>query len=180
MYVSIDIEADGPVPGLNSMIALGAAAFTPEGELQSSWYRTLQPLPDATQGADTMAWWQTQPEAWEEVTRNPEDPSLTIPGFVKWISCLPGRVIAVASPAAYDFPWVNYYCWRFTGSNPLGYSCLDMGSYARGMGLDGKERRAIQESTDKTGLRPHIAVDDAVEQGRYWIALLAKGRAGAR
>ena len=32
-YVSIDIEADGPAPGLNSMLSLGAAAFTADGAL---------------------------------------------------------------------------------------------------------------------------------------------------
>jgi len=32
IYVSIDIEADGPIPGPYSMLSIGAVAFTPEGE----------------------------------------------------------------------------------------------------------------------------------------------------
>ena len=32
-YVSIDIEADGRIPGRNSMLSVGAAALTSEGKL---------------------------------------------------------------------------------------------------------------------------------------------------
>ena len=59
VYISIDIEADGPIPGGNSMLSLGAAAF----ELGSGnrtpidlYEVNLQPLPTATPDPDTMAW----------------------------------------------------------------------------------------------------------------------------
>ena len=32
IYVSIDVEADGTIPGQNSMLQFGAAAFSLEGE----------------------------------------------------------------------------------------------------------------------------------------------------
>lgn len=172
IYVSIDIEADGPAPGLNSMLALGAAAFTPEGELHGTWYNTFIPLWDAQQNADTMAWWRTQPEAWEEVNRNRQHPGLVLREFAKWCENLPGKPVVVAKPAAYDFAWVNYYLWRFAKRNPLGFSCKDMGSYADGTGFTQRALKDIWMSVDRTGLRPHVAVDDAIEQGRYWVALL--------
>lgn len=182
LYVSIDIEADGPAPGLNSMLALGAAAFTPEGELHGTWYQTFQPLYDAESDRDTMKWWDTQPEAWREVSARPAPPEYFIPRFAEWCENLPGKPVAVAKPAAYDFAWVNYYLWRFAKRNPLGYSCRDMGSYAAGTGLTERALKDIWMSVDRTGLRPHVAVDDAIEQGRYWLALLkaAKAREGAR
>ena len=43
-YVSIDIEADGPAPGLNSMLSLGAAAFTSDGALAQTFSVNLEPL----------------------------------------------------------------------------------------------------------------------------------------
>lgn len=51
-YVSIDIEADGPIPGPggNSMLSFGAAAFLPPGQPRNktpiaTFERNLFPLP---------------------------------------------------------------------------------------------------------------------------------------
>ena len=46
-YVSIDIEADGPIPGSFSMLSLGAAAFDSDGHLLDTWTANLEQLPDA-------------------------------------------------------------------------------------------------------------------------------------
>ena len=64
-YVSIDIEADGPAPGLNSMLSLGAAAFTSDGALAQTFSANLEPLPEAHEDERTMRWWASQPAAWE-------------------------------------------------------------------------------------------------------------------
>ena len=48
-YVSIDIEADGPIPGVHSMLSLGAAAFDSEENPQSTWSANLEQLPEATE-----------------------------------------------------------------------------------------------------------------------------------
>jgi DNA polymerase III alpha subunit (gram-positive type) len=178
IFISIDVETDGAAPGVNSMLALGAAAFSAEGEELSTWYATLQPLPDAQQNADTMAWWQTQPEAWAEVTSGQRLAETAIPQFGTWCETAPGKPVAVAWPAAFDFAFVNYYLHRFYGSNPLGFACLDIRSYANGLaryrdyyGLPEKAVRAMAGKVDKTGLREHVAVDDAIEQGRLFMAL---------
>ena len=49
-YVSIDIEADGPVPGLHSMLSLGAAAFTSEGVLGDTFSVNLESAPRDERG----------------------------------------------------------------------------------------------------------------------------------
>ena len=33
IYISVDIETDGPIPGPNSMLSFGAAAFSDDGKL---------------------------------------------------------------------------------------------------------------------------------------------------
>ena len=70
-YVSIDIEADGPVPGLNSMLSLGAAAFTGDGALVDTFSANLEALPEAHEDPKTMRWWAEQPEAWARAARRP-------------------------------------------------------------------------------------------------------------
>lgn len=181
MYVSIDIETDGPAPGHNSMLSLGAAAFLREGVHLESWYAKIEPLPGAVRNEQTMEWWRTQPEAWAEVGRDQQSPFRAIPEFAGWCDTV-GRgfkLVAVAWPAAFDFSFVNYYLWRFAGRNPLGFACLDMRSYANGMFLvpgyyekipEGDLYKKWNVKTDD--LRPHFAVDDAVRQGRLFTAML--------
>ena len=57
IYISTDIEADGPIPGLYSMLSLGAAAFKPDGAIEDEFSENLTCLPDATEDPDTMDWW---------------------------------------------------------------------------------------------------------------------------
>ncbi len=55
IYVVVDIEADGPVAGLYSMLSIGAVATTKDEET-SSFYRTILPLEGAAQEPSTMEW----------------------------------------------------------------------------------------------------------------------------
>jgi len=178
VFVSIDIETDGPAPGLNSMLALGAVAYGQDGTELGIFYSTLVPLPDARQNPGTMDWWKTKPEAWAEVTDEPRLPEVVIPDFCIWVNRLPGKPIAVAWPATFDLGFVNYYCHRFSAGNPLGFAALDIRSYANGLagypsyyGLSEKKIREMAGEIDTTGLRPHVALDDAIEQGRLFMAL---------
>jgi DNA polymerase III alpha subunit (gram-positive type) len=181
IYVSIDIETDGPAPGLTSMLSPGAIALTP-GQPESEaprWYATLEPLYGAYQHLDTMKWWKTQPEAWDEVNSNQRDADSAMEEFADWVEALPGKPIAVAWPAAFDFAFVNYYLHRFAGRNPLGFSCLDIRSYANGLaeynsyhGLSESLVRSMAGEVDTSDLRDHVALDDAIGQGRLFMKLL--------
>jgi len=178
VFVSIDIESDGPAPGLNSMLALGAVAFLQDETELRSWYATLLALPDAQENPETMAWWQTQEGAWVEVNTGQVQPEYALPDFAAWCTDLPGKPVAVAWPAAFDFAFVNYYLHRFCGMNPLGFGALDIRSYANDLarhpgyyGISEASVRGLAGEIDKHGLRPHVAVDDAREQGRLFMAL---------
>jgi 3'-5' exoribonuclease Rv2179c-like domain len=185
LYISIDIETDGPAPGLNSMRALGAVAFAPDGKECGGWYATIEPLPEATTDKQTMEWWDTQPDSYREITASPTPASYVIPHFVRWLEedLRGNKLIAVGWPIAFDFAFVNYYCHRFTGRNPLGFAGLDIRSYANGLaghasyyGLKEADILDIAGPVDRDGLRDHFALDDAIGQGRLFIALLNKAR----
>ena len=64
IYVSTDVEADGPIPGPNSMLSFASAAYTADKRLVSTFAANLETLRGATGDPKTMAWWQEQPEAW--------------------------------------------------------------------------------------------------------------------
>jgi hypothetical protein len=84
--------------------------------------------------------------------------------------------VFVGYPAGFDFLFVYWYLIRFVGTSPFSFSALDIKTYA--MALMGTDYR---ESTKKhmpkrwfAGLPPHThkAVDDAVEQGFLFDAML--------
>jgi DNA polymerase III alpha subunit (gram-positive type) len=179
VYVSIDIETDGQAPGVHSMLALGAAAFSQAGDMVSTWYKKLKPLPEARQLHSTMEWWKTQPEAWEEVCKNQQDPAGAMWNFGLWCDEISNdgdnKLVAVAWPAAFDFGFVNYYCWKYMVVNPLGFTCVDIRSYANGLvnhpDYYGTPPLRSLVTVDEAGLRPHVALDDAIGQGRLFMAL---------
>ena len=187
IFISIDIETNGPAPGLFSMLSLGAIALDPDGGEKDAprWYSPLKPLPDAKQHPDTMDWWRTQPEAWAEVQLDPWHPGDALNDFAYWVEALPGKPVAAAWPAVFDGGFLNYYLWRFAGRNPLGHTCMDIRSYANGLAGVGQYRdisreqmRAMTGDIDNSDLRDHVALDDAIGQGRLLIKLLQYARTG--
>lgn len=174
-YVSVDIEADGPIPGSNSMISIGAAAFDAEGTLVTTYAANLVPLADAEQDAQTMQWWRQHLEAWEWTTRDPRPPNEVMTEFADWASGLPGRPVFVGYPASYDFMWVYWYLIRFTGASPFGFAALDIKTLA--MALTGRRYRSLSRSFLAERWRvphreTHQALEDALDQGRIFARML--------
>ena len=65
IYVSTDVEVDGPIPGPHSMLSFGSAAFLADKTLLATFSANLEALPGADGHPDTMAWWDKFPEAWQ-------------------------------------------------------------------------------------------------------------------
>lgn len=131
IWVSVDIEANGPIPGEYSMLSLGATALFAKNVPRVSFYKKLKPLPGARQHPDTMAWWAQHPEAWEEVISGQEDPSTVMHAFKEWLESLGGRPVFVGYPVAWDFTHVFWYYWKFVGEQPpWGHQGLDIKTVA--------------------------------------------------
>src|SRR5215211_1719551 len=101
IYVSTDVEADGPIPGPHSMLSFASAAFRPDKTLVGTFSANLATLPEATPDPKTMEWWRTQPEAWAACRADLRDPAVAMPEYVAWLKGLPGKPVFVAYPAAY-------------------------------------------------------------------------------
>jgi hypothetical protein len=175
IYVSTDVETDGPIPGPHSMLSFGSAAFLADKTLVGTFSANLTTLPDAAGHPDTMRWWETQPEAWAKCQENARDPAEVMPEYVRWLKGLPGKPVFVAYPAAFDFLFVYWYLISFAGESPFSHSALDIKTFA--MALLGKEYR---ESTKRNMPKrwfddvphTHVALDDAIEQGRLFCNML--------
>ena len=70
IYVSTDIETDGPVAGKHSMLSIGSAAYLADRELLGTFSANLETLPASAPDPKTAAWWATQPDAWSKVDPN--------------------------------------------------------------------------------------------------------------
>lgn len=175
VYVSVDIESDGPIPGPHSMLSLGSAAFTEDCEQISTFSANLELLEGATGHPDNMSWWSENQVAWELARKAPRPPSSAMADYVDWLEGLPGRPVFVGYPAAWDFMFVQWYLKRFVGESPFGHSALDIRSYA--MAVLGEPYREISKSTMPERWIPeakhtHVAVDDAIEQGQLFCNIL--------
>lgn len=176
VYVSIDVEADGPIPGPYSMLSVGAAAFLADGTPYSTFSINLELLPGASGHPDTMAWWEKNPAAWAACRENPEDPRTAMTSFAVWAQGLPGKPVACAYPAGFDWMFVYWYLMRFLGESPFGFSALDMKTYAMAV-----LRTPFRDTTKKTmppewtvvrSIAEHVAVEDAMAQGEMFVRML--------
>jgi len=129
IFISTDVETDGPIPGPYSMLSLGSAAYLPDKTLVDTFSINLETLPGATGHPDTLEWWQTQPDAWEVCRTDLESPESAINQYHDWLTGFKQKTIFVAYPVAFDFMFVDWYLHKFAGSSPFGYSALDIKTY---------------------------------------------------
>lgn len=175
IYVSTDIETDGPIPGVNSLLSIGSAAYLSDKTLLSTFSANLEILPGAVADPATTAWWKTQPEAWGKNRNNLEKPEVAFKRYVKWLKSLPEKPIFVGYPASFDFLFVYWYLIRFTGESPFGYSALDIKSYAMAIlksSYNSSGKQHMPPHWFDTTPHSHVAIDDAISQGRLFCNML--------
>lgn len=171
-YFSVDIETDGPIPGDNSMLSFGCAAFDKGGNLQSTFYSNLETLPGAKPNQETMNWWAQNKEAYDATRQDIQPPKLAMERFVKWVEGFNVKPVFVGYPAGFDFLFMYWYMIHFVGRSPFSFSALDIKTYASAM-LKLPYRESNKKNMPKhwfsANKHTHIALDDAIEQGELFI-----------
>lgn len=177
VYVSTDVESDGPIPGPHSMISFGSAAYLGDKTLIGTFSANLELLPGASGHPRTMAWWESHPKVWEECRRNPRPVEDAMKEYVEWVEGLPGTPVFVAYPLGYDFTFVYWYLMRFVGESPFGNHGIDIRSYAMAMMKRGYKECSKRDCPSRWFddlPHTHIALDDAIEQGAFFCNMLAE------
>lgn len=152
-HFTFDVEADGPCPGLYSMVSFGVVAVWDEtiafkGEL-APVTSAFVPEALAVSGLSRCAH-EAKP-----------DPSETMVAFDKWLLDLCGssKPTLWSDNPAFDWQWINYYMHRYIGSNRCGYSARRISyfyaGYKRKVGCTQQWKRLRR--TNHT----HDPVDDA-------------------
>jgi hypothetical protein len=166
-YVMADIEADGPVPGDYSMICLGAVLV--EEGLGRTFHARLKPvsekwLPDALAVSGFT----------REETLGFAEPKAEMERFAAWLKeNAKGRPVFISDNNGFDWQFVNWYFWHFTGGNPFGHSSTNLGSLYKGLVKDMSKNFKHLRKTRHT----HNPVDDALGNAE---ALLEMKRLGLK
>jgi len=181
VYVSVDVETDGPIPGPHSMLSLGAVAMLPNNDINlreiDSFTTNLITLPGAAPDPDTQIWWESRdPKVYAASRDNPKDPVIAMTEFTDWLDKLPGLPVCVAMPAGFDFMFVYWYLMRFAHRSPFSFSSLDIKTYAMAVQKTGYRKSAKRYWPSrwfpKNMPHTHVALDDAREQGHLFLNIL--------
>ncbi len=166
-YIVVDVESDGGLLGVNSMVCFGAVLIDKEGKLHKTFYGKLQPISN-----------DYNPEALaiSGFTRKEhetfEDPIKVMHRFAKWIEeNSVGKPTLLSDNNGYDASWMNYYFLRFVGNNPFGWTSRRIGDMFCGFFNDGKYQWKKHRKTKHT----HNPVDDAKGNAEALLYLISKG-----
>lgn len=178
LYFSVDIEADGPIPGRNSMLSFGCVALDENKVEHGQFTANLKTLPEASPDPDTMNWWSHFPDAWEAHRQDLQRPSVAMKSFCGWVDRFQDKdhkPVMVCMPTGFDFTFMYWYMMAFAGYSPFSFSCVDMKTYVMAMRKQ-NYRLSGKRSWPKRWFpgvpHTHVAVEDAREQGLTFINML--------
>lgn len=189
LYVSVDIEANGPIPGPYSMLSLGAAAFsisktTYEAKLIDTFSVNLQLLEGAKVNQETEKWWNSSDKnkaAYAATRIDTKGPNLAMHEFVEWVNKLAAETnvkpVFVAYPAGYDWIWTYWYMINFGCESPFSFSALDIKTasmWSMKCGYRSATKRNMPKHWFSKSKHTHVAIDDAIEQGELFCNMLAE------
>ncbi|GAB3427339.1 3'-5' exoribonuclease domain-containing protein [Flindersiella endophytica] len=175
VYFSVDVEADGPIPGPYSMSSFGMAVagvfadggFTPADPARETFYAELRPISDtfdpraaSVSGLDRAS-----------LLRDGRDPHEAMNACARWVvEVAAGRYpVFAAYPLGFDWMWMYWYFLRFADAgSPFDYSrAFDMKTmYALKAGLPISQAglTKLPDFLRSTRTHTHNALDDAIEQ----------------
>lgn len=166
IFLSVDIETSGPIPGEYSMLTLGACNVDNPDQVFSC---ELKPISDK---ADPKALEMTGLSL-EGLAADGLPPQVAMQLFLDWINEVAGdgTPVFVGLNAPFDWSFVNYYFHRYLNSNPFGFAALDI--KALYMGVTGVSWSETSSSKMAARLHPktkgdHQALHDALYQAELF------------
>jgi len=173
IFVSVDIEASGPIPGKYSMLSIGACV-TSDTTRRFTCY--LKPISDEFVPA-AMEVTRLSLDQLREVGL---DPVKAMEKFKAWIESLAAEgetVVFVGFNASFDWAFVNHYFHWFIGENPFGIAALDIKSmYFGAASSTWKSTRSseIDKVVNPGGKGDHDALHDAIYQAELFNLIRKK------
>lgn len=166
----VDVEADGPAPGLYSMVSFGVVEYTSSGP-GAGYMGEVAPISDK---------WIPSALAVANVTREQhlsyQHPSVVMLHFLEWLARhnKSGRPVFVSDNSAFDWQFMNYYLHAYTGDNPFGHSARRIGDFYAGLQGDFYARQDWKRL--KKTKHTHNPLDDAMGNCEALAAIMPAKR----
>lgn len=174
IYISVDIEASGQIPGEFSMLSIGACII---GEKSKTFYIELQPLNDNF-NPESVA---VTGLSFDGLKESGEEPIAAMQKFEKWILEVSADMspVLVGFNASFDWMFVDWYFRKFLGRDPFGLGGVDIKAYFMGMqgvGWNQTKKRYVYAKFPTEYPHTHNALDDALEQADIFEKMLAENK----
>lgn len=153
-WFMVDVETDGPCPGLFSMIDIGVVLIDDGGNLDITFRSELKPMTNRWEDDALKVSNRTR-----EQTMLYPDPRAVMERLRKWIADvnIGKRAFFISDNNGFDWGFVNYYFHHFIGANPFGHSSTNLGSLYKGIIRDSTKNFKHLRITKHT----HNPLDDA-------------------
>jgi 3' exoribonuclease, RNase T-like len=182
LYISGDIEADGPIPGRYSMLSFGLCVagrfdgndFEPRDARDETFYAELRPISDQW---DAQALTVARLDR-ERLLKTGRPPSEAMTDAARWVQKVArdDRAVFVGFPAAFDWMFLYWYFVAFADEgSPFDFSAvLDMKTMFQ------QKASVVTSAAGLKDLPPslrsrhphtHNALDDAIEQADVFARL---------
>jgi ribonuclease T len=181
-FISVDVETSGPVPGVFSLLSIGACVVPEEvtalgNDPAAEFYCTLKPLAGASSDPAALA---VAGFSLDELRESGSTPETAMLSFEKWLVTVGGsaKPIFVGLNAPFDWSFINYYFHRFLGRNPFGFTALDIKAlYMGSTGCRWEDTRSSRMSVELRRAQKelsHHALEDAKVQAELFLAIRRK------
>jgi DNA polymerase III epsilon subunit-like protein len=162
IFISVDVEATGPIPGEYSLLSIGACAVRNDSV-------AFECLVKPINGNFDPKALEVTGFALDELQQVGLQPAVAMEDFRRWIRKTAGRdqrPVFVGFNAAFDWSFVNYYFHRYLGENPFGFAALDIKSLY--MGATGCAWEETRSSRIAARLKPRLeGTHNALQDARY-------------
>jgi DNA polymerase III epsilon subunit-like protein len=150
LWIMVDLETSGPIIGTHSLTELGAAVGSKARGVIDRFEVLIAPIGDAV---------KTSPRSFARARAAGVSPPDGMARFLTWSRPYLDRASFIARPAAFDWPWIVQYAWRYLDDNPFGFKAICASSWLE---ATGGSFRGVK--------LPHVAVQDAEIQLRHFLA----------
>ncbi len=188
VYISIDLETDGPSPLLNNLLSIGLYGLDKNLNCLFEYEANLEELSGHQQDENTMKFWLSTEnnKAWNYLQSNKQNPIKVFEQIGLELKKISNEynIVFVASPSCYDWMFFkSYYEYAKKHSEnkdyfyDIGYRCECCSTlwrcYIRMEKLSNSQSKKLYEKLGEFDKNTeHFALYDAKTQGKLYVNLL--------
>jgi hypothetical protein len=166
-YFVVDVEADGEMVGLHSIVCFGAVKVS---DTSKTFYGKIRPLTGEYR-PDALAVSGFTRHEHEQF----DDPYKVMADFEAWLlENSDGKPTFISDNVAFDWQWINWYMHKYCGRNVFGFSGRRIGDLYCGLVKDASKNQEWKRKYRITK-HTHNPVDDAMGNAEALLTMQKMG-----